>query len=59
MDEAEIELKLIEIRLKILELAYKYDKQIPEVIGDMMRIKMEPAKPATPAKKTKKKTKAS
>lgn len=57
MDEAEVELKLMEIRLRILELAYKYDKPIPEVIGDMMRIRMEPAKPGTPPKKTKKKAK--
>lgn len=55
MDQAEVELKLMEIRLKILELAYKYDKPIPEVIDDMVRIRMEPAK-AAPTK-TKKKTK--
>ncbi|MCD6414927.1 MAG: hypothetical protein J7L23_04865 [Candidatus Diapherotrites archaeon] len=54
MDESEMELRLMEVKLKIIELAYKYDKPIPDVITDMARIRMEPAKPEAPVKKTKK-----
>ncbi|MCD4740501.1 hypothetical protein K8R43_04915 [archaeon] len=44
--------ELMEIRFKILELSYQYDKPIPQVMQDILRIKIEPSKPE--GKKSKK-----
>ena len=49
--------EIMEIRFKILELSYRYEKPIPQVMQDLMRIKIEPASEATKTKKTKKSSK--
>lgn len=45
--------ELMEIKFKILELSYKYDKTIPEVMQDLKRIQIGPAKPGKKPKKAK------
>jgi hypothetical protein len=44
----------MEIKFKILELAYKYDKPIQDVMQDLMRMKIEPVKPEDVEKKKEK-----
>jgi hypothetical protein len=49
--------ELLEMRFKILELSYQYKKDIPQVIADLVSIKIEPKK-VKPEKKSKEKSKA-
>ena len=45
---------VMEIKFKVIELAYKYDKPIPDVLQDLMRIKIDREQTEKPGKKAKK-----